>query len=198
MKKIICSLIICLFLFQASYSKEPKIEPKLQPPPIEEMLVYVYLFSLDSKGLFSFKEILRKVNFAWGNMDEEYGKETPTVGYCAYKLFGFKNLIKIDIKYWKKASEIRRRNLIHHELGHCLMHLGHSAPDGTWLDWIRRKFIEWGIIKKSRIYLEDACPISLMHPYLVGEWCTAKHNKYYIKELFDRYRKGFNFQRKRP
>jgi hypothetical protein len=179
--------IMCFNLKANNIDKE--VQQKIFP--------YVALFIEDSNKLFSLNEVLRKIDFGFINIEDVYGKDTATVGFCQYRFFGLKNIIRLDKEFWNKSNIITKRNLVYHEIAHCLMYLDHSAPDGTILDWIYRKFIEIGIFKKNKAYLDDGCPISLMHPYLVDNYCTAKHNKYYIEELFNRYKKGFNFRRAR-
>lgn len=110
------------------------------------------------------------------------------IGVCYY----FKNReIDIDIDYWNKNSDTQRKILLFHELTHCHCGRGH--------DWGKDKnYPETYIEKKVQFlrtvffgtrkagYFQDDCPMSLMHPSIVSDFCYYEHGERYLEELFER------------
>lgn len=71
------------------------------------------------------------------------------VGYCFSS-----GRITINQDRWDSFSAERQRNLIWHELGHCLLRRAHS--DETYA---------------------DGCPKSIMHTHLIEDGCVAAHSE---------------------
>ena len=76
--------------------------------------------------------------------------EETTGGICSGR-----GVIKINKELWFDiTSDAKKEALIFHELGHCL--LGRDHVDDLF---------------------DDGCPISLMHPILISEYCYEKHKE---------------------
>ena len=116
---------------------------------------------------------------------------------------GFFTEIDISRKDWdahptmvsgaKTYNNLWKKELVYHELGHCLLGKNHSEKtlsDGFVGTVERFAFnIGWWTPKG---YLKDKCPASLMHPYMVGPYCFGKHYDYYIAEFFTEHRTNRN------
>lgn len=73
--------------------------------------------------------------------------------------------ILISTKYWPSLTEILRRQVMFHELGHCVLWLDH---DETWVT-----------------IGQDYIPRSIMYPSMQNEYIYAVHWDYYVNELFN-------------
>lgn len=69
--------------------------------------------------------------------------------------------IKIDKSYWPKMSKLQKKNLIIHELGHCVLQRDH--------------------VKSNSVLV---CPTSFMHDTVMYDYCLKEHYDEYIKEMF--------------
>jgi hypothetical protein len=84
----------------------------------------------------------------------------PALATCTTSPFHLPE-IRVDYIWWEGASEDSREQLIYHELGHCVLDLGHNP-----------NLNEYG------------CPESIMYPYVFGKTSCYKHYKpYYYEEL---------------
>jgi hypothetical protein len=84
----------------------------------------------------------------------------PLVGECVFLLDGTK-VIHFDRTFWNQATDNQREELTFHELGHCVLGLGH--------------------IFTIRPYIG---PTSIMIPYEFGNWPIYTTDRaYYYKEL---------------
>jgi len=178
MKKL---LIVILMLIQSSCSTSVRITRKYKGIDIK-LSHYTEMFISESKGKVK-AEDLEKLTM--GFMD--YPKETSVVGTC----WPMGNFTEIDIsKYaWERNhSSYYRKELIYHELGHCILGRNHSAitKASGFVASIERFFFKIGLWQPMG-YLADGCPASLMHPYMVGDDCFKDHYVYYIEELFANY-----------
>ena len=79
-----------------------------------------------------------------------------TIGVC-YQLV---KEVKIDPTYFFKASYIKKKSLLWHELAHCACGLKHINS-----------------------FMDDACPTSLMYAYTISNRCLNKHWGEYVTEL---------------
>lgn len=80
-----------------------------------------------------------------------------TIGICFY---GVKQ-IYLDKTYYDRASEIERKALIFHELGHCECLSGHVEEESPM----------------------TFCPKSIMYPSASSEWCYRTRWQSYMKDL---------------
>jgi hypothetical protein len=88
--------------------------------------------------------------------------ELPTVGLCWQQVQDdFKQGIEIEIDpdFWFSSSDVKKEELLFHELGHCILNRDHD---------------------NSRLYY--SIPKSVMYPY-VFEWAYKDHRSYYVDEL---------------
>ena len=70
--------------------------------------------------------------------------------------------IEIDSEYWFTISELQKRNLIIHELGHCVL-----DRDDIPLNSV------------------EICPSSFMSERIMYDFCLEQHFDEYVKEMFD-------------
>lgn len=85
---------------------------------------------------------------------------TGPIGLCITIANGLKEIILDDSFWYNDASEIQRKTLMFHELGHCIFNLQHN-----------------------HFYLNDGCPGSIMHEYMPHTYCLERHWDYYLNEL---------------
>ena len=146
--------------------------------------VYVERFVEASKGSVGFEDI-RGLKMVFGEFEDNGSKLTSTVGVCTVGLF--RPVIIISKRWWKyQSSYLRREELVFHELGHCILFRPHTSPtsDRGFLKWTEQQLFKLGFYKTKQ-YLNDGCPSSYMHPYIIETECIYKHNDFYLKELFD-------------
>jgi hypothetical protein len=94
-----------------------------------------------------------------------------TVGECTIYKDGYGNItnrvIQIDPSYWATIDESQQEQVVAHELGHCVLFLGHTPGDISGGDM-------------------DGCPISIMNPYSFSDswiWCFTNNPSYYWQQL---------------
>jgi len=87
----------------------------------------------------------------------------PTVGLCWSQTYsnGEKQGIEIEIDpdFWFASSEMKKEELLFHELGHCILNRDHEDE-----------------------MLYQRIPKSVMYPY-VFEWAYERYRSYYVDEL---------------
>ncbi len=82
------------------------------------------------------------------------------VGLCTTGISVKYNTIQLSRSYWNQASDISKKILLFHELGHCLFNRIH----------------------KIDLY-PDNCPRSIMFPDVLQESCFLLHQTDLLKEL---------------
>lgn len=99
--------------------------------------------------------------------------------------------IEIDNEEWNKHPQEVRKNLLFHELIHCLCNRDHDFGDGEryypinvedWLEYLHGPPFH---LKKQGSYSDD-CPLSIMYPRVLPKRCMGLHEKEYLKEMFNR------------
>lgn len=120
-------LVLTAFLFTSCQKEEDLnvdnlyIAPELQPYFDlfeEEAAARGYDYDLDEENLEGY--LLRIT-------------EDDVVGQCNYNS-DRPNRVTIDLGFWRRASSFDREMVVFHELGHCVLGLGHTDdanPDGT-------------------------------------------------------------------
>ena len=84
-----------------------------------------------------------------------------TIGVCFY---GFRTIMLRE-SYWLKASELQKKALVYHELGHCVCSAGLPKHD-------------------DRLHImEPRCPASIMHFSMPPEYCLEKYWNDYVDDL---------------
>jgi len=83
------------------------------------------------------------------------------IGVCSTIPFVKAFSVKINADRWKYLSYNRKRVLVFHENLHCALNKWHD----------------------ERVFT-DGCPVSIMHPYLVSDYCINKHGiEYYLNSV---------------
>lgn len=126
----------------------------------------------------------------------DYPSESNTVGTCWP--MGLFTEIDINRSAWlshpvrsggiKGWNNLWRKELVYHELAHCLLNRDHSeiTTSSGYVGAMERFAFKIGWWTPKG-YLKSGCPASIMHPRMVGPDCFAKHYDYYIAELFTEY-----------
>lgn len=103
-----------------------------------------------------------------GNLTVQFGDlyddEDKTVGQCNYYYPPLSNInrnVIIDKEYWEAATITTRQQLMYHELGHCLLNLGHDST-----------------------FLYGDKPTSIMSPIIFADTIFSLLENYYYNELF--------------
>lgn len=134
MKTVFTSLLATVFLIgcgqDTSTTELPTTEKKggaTSDSYLTEYMKHFYGLCLHTTAANRCKENLRKItsiNFV-DNFDEETDPNNSVAGVCWWS----RNTRKVEIKRnIVKAGSMQERGLIFHELGHCLLDLGHSDP----------------------------------------------------------------------
>lgn len=137
-------------------------------------------FVKTSNGKIKLREVMT-IQFKF----KKYPSGSSTLGTCYPAVV--KRWITINQKWWKTATYKSQRELIFHELGHCLLNRRHTMPTRfpkEWLDKLENWLFKIGLWT-TRSYLKDHCPSSIMHLYALSRYCIQKHGDYYDKELFN-------------
>lgn len=154
------------------------VEVTLQP------LVNEYK-DLAAKNNIRFKN---EVTVGFSDINTKKGQYT-IIGVTHYGK-GFRE-IDLDKKNWKYSSDLGRKALIFHELTHAYCFRGHTYGNGEdypvleldgILDFIR-SYMD-GPTKPKPGYMLDYCPMSIMRPIVVSDYCMKKHYEEYKKEMF--------------
>lgn len=95
------------------------------------------------------------------------------VGLCSFYKNAegriYNSFITINPDYFRKASDGGKRQLMFHELGHCLMGLNHNDSKD-----------------------QEGCPVSIMYPFAFGNGdCFKENQNYYIEELREEWVNSF-------
>lgn len=91
--------------------------------------------------------------------------ENPVVGRCYnYGTNSEYNIIHIDINYWNSSLEDSKEQLIFHELGHCVLGLGH---DDTYI--------------YDNVY--GYIPSSLMNSFVISVFIYSQFKEFYYQDL---------------
>lgn len=90
--------------------------------------------------------------------------------------------IDIDSEFWGRASEEGRKALLYHELTHAYCDRDHDYGPMRYYP-PPNKILR---ISNGPGYLDDGCPLSVMHPIVLDDWCMSIHYNRYVYEMFDR------------
>lgn len=102
-------------------------------------------------------EFSELTNRSQGNLTVGFSElEDSTIGICQLLI----TEIIIDPIYWASASRLQRKALIYHESCHCLSLEYHSDPNIT---------------------LVDGCPLSIMNPSSLSNYCLSRHFTWYFE-----------------
>ena len=122
--------------------------------------VYVRLFQNEaaSRGLEIGTQRLRI--YVVDKFSEEL-RDEGTIGLCVYS--GDKRTVFLDKRTLNTYSSYQREMLVFHELGHCLLLLGHDESTD-----------------------EDGIPLSLMYPANFNSSYYVSSRKYYLDQMFEK------------
>lgn len=151
----------------------------LTAPP--ELQSHVDTFVADSKGLVRHEYIIGDMSFKPLEYSE---KGSGVIGLCYMPMPPFDPTLKIEIdpKWWSGASDIMKKQLMYHELAHCVCFEDHKLP--TEAIWIEKLLNNMGIRTKRRGSLPDGCEDSIMYEYVNSDRCVEKHWDTYVEDVF--------------
>lgn len=139
---LIRTTLILGFVFACSYFKPTNIN--------KEVRVYADQFIIDMR---LDKSELKSYHIGFSDLFQG-----NIVGVCIY---GVRSIF-LRRDYWKFSSDIEKRALVYHELGHCVCNsFGHNE--------------NFDVLNK--------CPESIMYPEIPSEYCLNKQWNYYVSEL---------------
>lgn len=167
------SLFICLNLIQCSTLRKIAPEHKGVDPKIE-------YFVKEFKELANMQGVTFKHDVSVGFKKLDY----PTIGLTTYGPKDLWREIDIDPRFWEDSTELTKMSLIFHESGHAYCDRGHDWAGGTYPE-----FESWkkGKEPKEGGYKDGTnCPLSLMYPTILDDFCVVTHFNDYIVELYGR------------
>lgn len=96
------------------------------------------------------------------NLIVEFGEtSSKAAGATCYQTSGTPR-IAVNEKTWNATSDSRRKEMLFHEMGHCVLNRSHTED-----------------------HLSDGCKASIMSASPVGDWCANHHADEYVTELFN-------------
>lgn len=115
--------------------------------------------------------------------------DSPAVGVCWTG--GWFREIDIDPDYWKEITNLSKQTLLFHELTHCYCGRPHDYgkskryPESE--EARLKQAIVWIVEGGERPgFWEDGCPVSIMYPVVIDDFCMRAHYGEYMTEMFDR------------
>ena len=168
-------MLSCIVILTLSAQPTNRTEMQVDP----ELQVYADRFIEESIGYVT-KEDLDTLQMKF----KVYSPGSSTAGTC-YPFPGLEE-IYINKEWWDdNESDIRREQLVFHELAHCILLRKHTAPTSASNFWgfLEKLAFALGIFRNPGL-LPDDCPISIMHPETIGDYCLEKHYGYYLDELY--------------
>lgn len=95
---------------------------------------------------------------------------------------------EIDIKTntWYDYSYISRMSLMYHELSHGMCERGHTYSDGVLYPNKVSPEVDTANLMIPPVpgHYPDGCPLSLMAPFMVDDYCTLRYYSDYTAEMF--------------
>ena len=178
-EKIFIMLLFVLFTTNGCTSTI-SLEPVVNPVVDENLQVYLDGFVSESKGLIK-KEDVQRISLGFKKYKKNKDDDLYVVGTC----YWYSGEITINEEWWKYAFPLERKEVVYHELGHCVLfreHTESTETKGFWA-WIERVLFKIGILEQKG-YFEDGCPMSMMHPRTIDSGCMTTHYVGYIDELY--------------
>ena len=108
--------------------------------------------------------------------------DQTTIGLTSYG-WGWRE-IDIDERWWDNATEISKDALIFHELTHAFCYRGHDFGPGIKYP----EYSDWKGKEPTIGHYQDGsfCPLSLMYPVVLDDFCMLTHFGDYMTEMFNR------------
>lgn len=163
-------LIGSLLYISCATDIKPRLSPKHEGIHTE-FQPYIQDFINISDGILDYRDV-KKLSVAFSE------QEGNTVGVC-WNALVWKE-IEVDNFFWKFASPLRKKALIYHELGHCLLHRGHDNESEGFYAFLEKLGIYTPKVKE----FSDGCPKTIMVTHMLSEKCLQRHMPHYEKELF--------------
>lgn len=163
-------LFLCLNLIQCSTMNKTTPEYKGVDPRAEPFVKKFKEFA-KMQGITFKNEVtigFKKIN------------DSATVGLTTYGN-GFRE-IDIDIDYYNHITELNKETVIFHELIHSYCERGHTYDHGR--EW--PEYADWhGKEPKEGRYKDGtSCPVSIMYPVVLDDFCMLTHYTDYMIEMF--------------
>jgi len=175
MKQVNILLLLLFFMACGTINMDAPLDKEFQGIP-NEFEPYVQDFTELIDPYYN-KNVLKSLSVGKKEL-----RDGDAVGICKiYTLDGGPEII-LDSLFWQNSSPERREALMFHELGHCLCALDHAHFEGKYSDkdhssnHKQEDYAENG-------YLEDSCPVTVMHPTILNTECYVKHRLHYRNEL---------------
>jgi hypothetical protein len=158
-------------------SAQAQLLSPVKPP---EYRTYFQDFIHDSHGIIKERD-LRDVTIQFKSLKFD-DKEGGVIGDCVSIAHTVPFVIDLEPRYWNEASEVSRKALIYHELGHCACGRPHTV-EKPW-DWLNDLFSKIGVYAVHAHRFLDGCPDSLMNWLVPERLCLFVHQQEYRKEMF--------------
>lgn len=147
-----------------SVSPRPSPSASPSPSPTPTLPVYngpkelgPYLADFLADGARLGKQFdTAKLTLQWGELTD-WG--SSVIGLCDTNS---SPVLTIKKSWWTKQNDLQRKQLMHHELGHCLLWRGHRSGNG-----------------------KDGLPLSMMNPVVLTGAQFTRKPAYYLDELFN-------------
>lgn len=124
--------------------------------------------SYDASNVKSIKMVGDKLSW----IDDEANK--TAVGICYYRMDGVGE-IQIKSSHWEKISYAEKKQMLYHELGHCVMNLDHDDKFYQWPCGNARSIMNSYVLNKEMI---DRCWSDMLINYF-------QYNPMQLKETED-------------
>lgn len=155
---------ILIILVLIASCGQPPIRPINPTDPLAPIPTHFYKVKYDK----TFKKHVNDFEDDWGlniidleiifeEIEQNYDSLTVILGVCKRKS-NTTPRISIDPTTWPNLNETRKKLLIYHEMGHCVLHRDHIEGTNT----------------------------SIMNPMLISSTVFEDNESFFINELFDK------------
>jgi hypothetical protein len=157
-----CRVLMFLFCFLlgSCVTLFPNPPPGIHP----ELQEYVDRFEEYARKYYGESYSIPHMDIGFGDTSHFseilHGPGYVTVGWCN-KVSPTRRSIMIDEESWQHYPDIRKEQLMFHELGHCALDRPHVEEEDP-----------------------ENLPVSLMYPVMMNDSLYRLHRETYIKELF--------------
>lgn len=167
--------LILLILVSCAKPKQSSINTSIKNPEITPLIDLFYSKAIENGfNPNHFAKISLGYDFNDGSF---FNNNSTTIAIC--KVEGDKGFVAINPQYWANFLDLDKKILLYHELGHCLLGLGHTEIND-------KKDISTNIRTFARV------PTSIMYPIHLGEffspnehvWLESILDSDYLPKLF--------------
>lgn len=82
-------------------------------------------------------------------------KDAAWIGLCQLDMFGYS--IAIDKTYWDRAVDVDRKQLVYHEMAHCLIYKGHIDDPNNYMNPVETVLSEEEYTKQAITDIQGFC-----------------------------------------